>query len=52
MAETSLIKDTSGAPVESRMVLDDMTVEDAREFLKKLGDALDENRLHDNEPAV
>lgn len=27
---------------EVSLTLDDMTVEDAREFLKKLGDALDE----------
>lgn len=39
-----LIKDNSEAPEEARIVLDDMTLEDAREFLKKLGDALDDTK--------
>lgn len=37
-----LIKDNSGAPVEARIVLDDMTVDDARAFLKKIGEMLDD----------
>lgn len=38
----TIIKNIEGDVEEVRIVLDDMTVEDAREFLKKLGDALDE----------
>lgn len=37
------IKDNKGELKEFRLILDDMTVEDAREFLKKLGDVLDED---------
>lgn len=37
------IKDNNGELKEFRLILEDITVEDAREFLKKLGDALDEN---------
>ena len=36
------IKDNNGELKEFRLILEDITVEDAREFLKKLGDALDE----------
>lgn len=37
------IKDNNGELKEFRLILEDITVEDAREFLKKLGNALDEN---------
>lgn len=36
------IKDNNGELKEFRLILEDITVEDAREFLKKLNDALDE----------
>lgn len=36
------VKDNNGELQEFRLILEDITIEDAREFLKKLNDALDE----------
>lgn len=36
------IKDNNGELKEFRLILDDMTLEDAREFLKKIGEMLDD----------
>lgn len=36
------IKDNNGELKEFRLILEDITVEDAREFLKKIGEMLDD----------
>lgn len=36
------IKDNNSELKEFRLILEDITVEDARDFLKKLGDVLDD----------
>lgn len=41
-----IIKSMNDEVVEARIVLDDMTVEEAREFLKKIGEMLDENETN------